>query len=91
MESAEKLSITVTPAMAKMIREKVENGSFASASEVVRPALRAFQRDEEEHVEHLAGLRARINAALDDPGPRYSGLEVREHLRDLASRLAATR
>ncbi|TIR15407.1 MAG: type II toxin-antitoxin system ParD family antitoxin, partial [Mesorhizobium sp.] len=36
MEPAEKLSITVTPAMARMIREKVEDGSFGSASEVIR-------------------------------------------------------
>lgn len=60
MESAEKLSVTVTPAMARMIRNKVEDGPFGSASEVIRAALRAFQRDEEAHcrahrIDPLAG------------------------------------
>ncbi|MBZ9817913.1 hypothetical protein [Mesorhizobium sp. CA4] len=31
MEAPEKLSVTVTTAMARMIREKVEDGSFHSA------------------------------------------------------------
>ena len=49
MEPAEKLSVTVTPTQARLIRRKVEDGSFGSASEVIRAALRAFQREEEEH------------------------------------------
>jgi antitoxin ParD1/3/4 len=69
MEAAEKLSVTVTPAMARMIREKVEDGSFGSASEVVRAALRAFQREEEEHAERRASIRARIQASLEDTRP----------------------
>ncbi|MDX8513469.1 type II toxin-antitoxin system ParD family antitoxin [Mesorhizobium captivum] len=69
MEIAEKLSITVTPAMARMIREKVEDGSFGSASEVIRAALRAFQREEEEHAERIASIRARVRASLEDKRP----------------------
>ena len=68
MESAEKLSVTVTPAMARMIREKVEDGSFGSASEVIRAALRAFQREEDEHAERMASIRARVTWA----NSRYS-------------------
>ena len=66
MESAEKLSVTVTPAMARMIREKVEDGSFGSASEAIRAALRAFQREEEEHAERMASIRARVKASLEE-------------------------
>jgi len=69
MESAEKLSITVTPAMARMIREKVEDGSFGSASEVIRAALRAFRREEDEHAERIASIRARVKASIEDPRP----------------------
>ncbi|TPK81688.1 type II toxin-antitoxin system ParD family antitoxin [Mesorhizobium sp. B2-4-12] len=83
MESAEKLSITVTPAMARMIREKVEDGSFGSASEVIRAALRAFQREEEEHAERMASIRARVKASLEDKRPTLSGEEVRAHLQGL--------
>ncbi|MER8409960.1 MULTISPECIES: type II toxin-antitoxin system ParD family antitoxin [unclassified Mesorhizobium] len=83
MESAEKLSVTVTPAMARMIREKVEDGSFGSASEVIRAALRAFQREEEEHAERMASIRARVKASIEDTRPGHSGEEVRTHLRGL--------
>jgi antitoxin ParD1/3/4 len=76
METAEKLSVTVTPAMARMIREKVEDGSFGSASEVIRAALRAFQREEEEHAERMASIRARVKASLEDPRPRVPVEEV---------------
>jgi antitoxin ParD1/3/4 len=83
MESAEKLSITVTPAMARMIREKVEDGSFGSASEVIRAALRAFQREEEEHAERIASIRARVKASIEDKRPNLSGEQVRAHLQGL--------
>ncbi|TPJ39361.1 type II toxin-antitoxin system ParD family antitoxin [Mesorhizobium sp. B2-5-13] len=83
MESAEKLSITVTPAMARMIREKVEDGSFGSASEVIRAALRAFQREEEEHAERVASIRARVKASIEDTRPSHSGDDVRTHLNRL--------
>ncbi|ESY70982.1 MULTISPECIES: type II toxin-antitoxin system ParD family antitoxin [Mesorhizobium] len=84
MESAEKLSVTVTPAMARMIREKVEDGSFGSASEVIRAALRALQREEEEHAERLASIRARVKASIEDTRPNLSAEEVRERLRKFA-------
>ena len=69
MENAEKLSVTVTPAMARMIRDKVEDGSYGSASEVIRAALRALQRDDEEHAERIASIKARIKASIEDPSP----------------------
>jgi len=83
MEAAEKLSVTVTPAMARMIREKVEDGSYGSASEVIRAALRAFQREEDEHAERMASIRARVKASLEDKRPNLSGEEVRTHLQGL--------
>ena len=88
MEPAEKLSVTVTPAMARLIRDKVEDGSFASASEVIRAALRAFQREEEEHAERIATIKARIKASVEDPRPPVPIEEafdrVRKHIKELA-------
>lgn len=81
MESAEKLSITVTPAMARLIRQKVEDGSYGSASEVIRAAMRAFQRDEEEYSARIASIRARIRASVEDTGPTHSSEEVFTELR----------
>lgn len=42
-----KLSISVTDAHAQMIEKAVESGQFASASEVVRTALRKWATDEQ--------------------------------------------
>jgi antitoxin ParD1/3/4 len=90
MEPAEKLSVTVTSAQARLIREKVEDGSFGSASEVIRAALRAFQREEDEHAERIASIKARIKASVDDPGPPVPMEEafdrVRKHIEKLAER-----
>ncbi|MBZ9910392.1 type II toxin-antitoxin system ParD family antitoxin [Mesorhizobium sp. BR115XR7A] len=81
MEAAEKLSVTVTPAMARMIRERVEDGSFGSASEVIRAALRAFQREEEEHAERMASIRARVKASIEDTRPNLTAAELRGRLK----------
>jgi len=88
MEAAEKLSITVTAAQAKLIREKVEDGSFGSASEVIRAALRAFQRDEEEHAERLAAIRQRVKASIEDPRPSIPIDDVFRNLKQRIQQLA---
>ncbi|MDX8532505.1 type II toxin-antitoxin system ParD family antitoxin [Mesorhizobium sp. VK25A] len=88
MESAEKLSITVTPAMARMIREKVDDGSYGSASEVIRAALRAFQREEEEHAERMASIRARVKASLEDKRPAVPLDEAIHRVKSRISQLA---
>ena len=84
MEPAEKLSVTVTPTQARLIREKVEDGSFGSASEVIRAALRAFQREEEEHAERIASIKARIKASVEDPRPNLSSKQIRAQLQRIA-------
>ena len=84
MEPAEKLSVTGTPPQARLIREKVEDGSFGSASEVIRAALRAFQREEEEHAERIASIKARIRASVEDPRPNLSSKQVRAQLQRIA-------
>ena len=90
MESAEKLSVTVTPAMARLIRARVEDGSFGSASEVVRAALRAFQREEQEHAERIASIKARIKASIEDTRPpvpmEQAFRRVRRHIEELGGR-----
>ncbi len=44
--NAEKLSITLPADMARLVREKVSSGGYASTSEVIRTALRAWMQDE---------------------------------------------
>jgi len=90
MEPAEKLSITVTATQAKLIREKVEQGSFGSASEVIRAALRAFEREEQEHTERIASIKARIKASIEDPRPNLTSRQVRAQMRRLADQYSAS-
>jgi antitoxin ParD1/3/4 len=72
MSAAEKISITLTPEMNRIIKSRVEAGDFASSSELIREALRIWQKREEEHQERLALIRARLQHALDDPRPPLS-------------------
>ena len=77
MSAAEKISITVTPAMKKVLEERVASGQFASASELMREAFRTWQRQQDEHEERLASIRARIQKSIDDPRPSLSLDEAR--------------
>jgi antitoxin ParD1/3/4 len=43
MANVEKLSIALTPEMAAIVRQCVENGEYASSSEVIREALREWK------------------------------------------------
>lgn len=82
MDAAEKLSITLTPALAKLLRDEVESGRYGSVSEVIREAIRVWQRREEEHRETIESIRARVNASINDPRPRIPLSEVRKRIRE---------
>lgn len=60
MASAEKISITLPPDMLSTIKEKVETGAYGSTSEVIREAMRLWQRQEEEHETRLSAIRQRL-------------------------------
>ena len=74
----EKLSISLPIDMAQLIRRHVENGSYASNSEVIRDALRLWQQREEEREQRLHSIRRTLDDAAADP-VRHSGADVREH------------
>jgi antitoxin ParD1/3/4 len=76
MQSAEKLSITMSPEMVRAIRESVEAGEYVSTSEAVRDAVRIWQQQRQEDAERLNAIRARIRRSLDDPRPNMSLEEV---------------
>ncbi len=83
MAAAEKVSITMTPEMMRTIRKSVDSGEFASPSEVMRDAMRAWQRERREHAERIAAIRARIRRSLDDPRPDLDMDEVNRRLEAL--------
>jgi putative addiction module CopG family antidote len=87
----EKLSITITDEQARRIREKVEVGEFASASEVVRSALSLLQDSEDAESERrIVSVRRRVEASLENP-VRHSSEDMRRHIDDLVRDAAGTR
>ena len=87
----EKLSITVTDEQARRIREKVDAGEFASASEVIRSALNAWQKaDSAEYERRIASIRKRVLTALDNP-IRHTSDEINGHIAGLVRAAEAVR
>jgi len=76
MQAAEKISITLPPEMLRLLREAVAEGEYASTSEALRDAVRAWHRQRLEDAERLAVLRARARLSLTDPTPSLSEAEA---------------
>jgi len=62
----ERLTITMPPEMAGAIRQAVEDGEYASTSEVVREALREWKTRRQLMLSELAELKAEIDQGLAD-------------------------
>lgn len=56
MARVEKISVAVTPEMAATMRQVVESGEYASASEVMREALREWKKRRAERAQAVAEL-----------------------------------
>lgn len=81
----EEISISLAPELLRVVRESVEAGEFASASEALGDAVRVWRRERIEDAERLASARERIHRSLNDPRPDMSMDEVEARLRDLHS------
>lgn len=57
-------NVSLPEKLDQFITAKVEAGEYANASEVMRAALRVFEREEREYEEKMAALRAAIDAGL---------------------------
>jgi antitoxin ParD1/3/4 len=62
----ERLTITMPPEMAMTIRQAVEDGEYASTSEVIREALREWNTRRQLMLAELAELKAEIDQGLAD-------------------------
>ena len=91
LENAEKLSITLPAEMVRTIKSKVDAGTYASTSEVIREAVRLWQRQEEEHAERLAAIRARVQRSLSDPRPDVPLAVAFDRLAELHAKTTSTR
>lgn len=75
-------NINLTPEWDRFVAERVKNGRYANASEVLRAGLRALEEDEKEDEAKLEALRAAIQAG-DESGFAEDGVfdRVLERLR----------
>jgi antitoxin ParD1/3/4 len=62
----ERLTVTMSPEMAAAIKHAVEEGGYASASEVVREALRDWSTKRQLMLDDLAALKNDIDKGLAD-------------------------
>lgn len=85
----EKLSISLPLDMARMVRRHVEDGAYASNSEVIRDALRLWQQREQERGHRLDAIRASLDAAAADP-VRHSADKVSGHFDHLLTEAEKT-
>lgn len=54
------MNVSLTPEFEAFVGEKVSSGSYTSASEVVRAALRLLQEQDAERAARLAALRSAV-------------------------------
>ena len=66
MAGIERMTITLPSDMAAVVKGAVENGDYASSSEVVREALRDWKMKRALQLQELASLKADIDQGLTD-------------------------
>ena len=82
MRRSKPISITLGPQQASL-DARLKSGEYASASEVLRSALRALDREDAAFDEFL---RAKVDAALKDPRPSVPAADVFGRLRSRHAR-----
>ncbi len=66
MAAIERLTITLPSEMAAVVKSAVEDGDYASTSEVVRDALRDWKLKRVLQLQEIGALRADIDKGLAD-------------------------
>ena len=61
------MNINLTPQLEGIVKQKVASGQYASASEVIREALRLMQEQDQVRAVKLEQLRRDIKEGLDSP------------------------
>ena len=87
MANVEKISVALTPEMATMMRQAVETGEYASASEVMREALRDWRFHRMQREQAIDELRHQWDQGLAS-GAAQDGSEA---FRRIRARLDAQR
>lgn len=88
MRTTQQLSITLPVEMAKLVKDKVASGAYASESEVIRDGLRALQ-ERDDAVEKW--LKQEVAATFDDYKAGKIKTSSLEEVRERLSRRAGER
>lgn len=78
------MNVSLTPALERIIQEKVKSGLYNSASEVIREALRLLEEQDRLRQMKLENLRKEIAIGIEqaDRGQLVDGKEVFRKLRN---------
>jgi len=81
-DKAERITITLPHEMLATIKNKVQSGAYGSTSEVIREAMRLWQKKEEEHQARLSLIRERLtrSSRSGDPVPFDEAFKTIEQL-----------
>lgn len=78
-------SISLGGHFEKFVEEQIAHGRYQNASEVVRAGLRLLEDYEMSVQERAQALKAKIDAAWDDPSPSRPAAEVFDRIEALHS------
>ena len=89
MSDIERMTFTLTAEMAQAVKSAIKDGDYASSSEIIREALRDWQRKRRLQESELEQLRADIRDGLDDlKAGRISNFDADRIVKKVESRLA---
>ena len=75
MNNVSKVSIALTPELNQLVQNAVATGRYASASEVVREALRGWKEAQQQKAVVLKELRRLWKEGVDSGPGRYSSMQ----------------
>ena len=81
MKNIERLTVSLTPEMAAMVRHAVKSGEYVSNSEIMREALRYWKARRSNREAALEDMRGFISEGIEEAGQgritAYDGQEIK--------------
>lgn len=74
------MNVSLTPELDQFVASRVEAGDYATASEVVRDALRILKAEHDAYQLKLEALRVEIQKGIDSP--KSDGKEAMQRIRE---------
>lgn len=75
MTTVEKITIALTPELSALVKESVEQGDYASTSEVIRDALRDWKHKRAVQKQEIEELRRLWEAGVKSGPGRFSNMD----------------